>query len=547
MKQTVLFVLIVFLGVILRFWGLGTNPASLDWDEAALGYNAFSILETGRDEYGSVLPLSFRSFGDYKPPLYVYLSTVPVAWFGLNEYATRFPSALFGSIAVVITYFLMRELFSGKGKRFALLVTLFLAVSPWHLQFSRVAFEANVALTFFLSGMLFFLKGLKRGRYFMFSCISFVLAMYTYHSPRLLVPLFLFGACILFFRELFVKRTWVVLCAVVGFVLIIPFVRETLIGVSGARFGSVTIMNPNERLGESIVDIEYDQQKNDPLGKLVHNRRIVYAREVLAGYLDHFNFDFLFLTGDAPGRHHAVGMGMLYPWEFVFVVAGFYLLITNFIQKSRTGETGGSIIFLWWFIIAPVASSLTTGTPHAVRALFYLPSWQVFTGLGISALFYYLRTWKRVLLRISVWCIFLTVFVVGMYYYLHMYWVHSPIEYAKEWQYGYNEAVYAAGQYENEVNKIIVTYRYDQPYIFFLYYNRVDPAWYQKQWQGGEILRFTRNFGKYEFRNIDWPKESLEKGVLFVGTGTEIPPDAKGIAHEIYFPDGTVAFRIVKK
>src|SRR3990170_6052123 len=93
-------ILIVLIAAVLRLWKLDNIPPHLTPDEAALGYNAYSILKTGKDEYGEFLPIIFKSFGDYKPGLYVYLTVPFVAFFGLNEYTVRLPSAIFGIIAV---------------------------------------------------------------------------------------------------------------------------------------------------------------------------------------------------------------------------------------------------------------------------------------------------------------------------------------------------------------------------------------------------------------------------------------------------------------
>src|SRR3989338_5274337 len=140
-KKNFFLILILTVAAILRFYQLGANTPSLDWDEVAHGYNAYSILKTARDEYGYKFPLSFRSFDDYKPPIYTYLVVPSVAIFGLNDFAVRFPSALLGVLTVIFTYLMVLKLF--KNKNIALLSSLFLAISPWHLQFSRVAFETN--------------------------------------------------------------------------------------------------------------------------------------------------------------------------------------------------------------------------------------------------------------------------------------------------------------------------------------------------------------------------------------------------------------------
>src|SRR3989344_3573044 len=154
MKKHFLLIFIFLFAFILRFWELGNFPSSLDWDEASLGYNAYSILKAGRDEYGVFLPLSIRSFGDYKPPLYTYLTIFPVALFDLNEYAVRFPSAFLGTISVVAVYFLILRL--NFKQKIALLTSFFLGISPWALQFSRVAFETNVSLSLLIFALLFY-------------------------------------------------------------------------------------------------------------------------------------------------------------------------------------------------------------------------------------------------------------------------------------------------------------------------------------------------------------------------------------------------------
>jgi len=191
--------LIIILAAVLRFYNLAGNPPSLNWDEASIGYNAYSILKTGKDEFGEKFPLLFRSFGDFKPPVYFYLAVPSIAIFGLNEFAVRFPSALFGTLTVLVTYLLVKRIFGSheltriktriNTNNLALLVSLLLAISPWHLQFSRGAFEANIALFFTVTGAWLFFKGRKSPYFFILSVLAFVLAFYSYHAARVFVPL----------------------------------------------------------------------------------------------------------------------------------------------------------------------------------------------------------------------------------------------------------------------------------------------------------------------------------------------------------------------
>src|SRR6185437_281404 len=131
------FLLIFFIGSFFRFYQLGTVPGSMDWDEVSFGYNAYSVLNIGKDEYGASYPLLFRAFGEYKQPVYAYLDVLSIGLFGLTSFAVRFPSAFFGSISIVFVYLLVFELFKKYkfAKNLALLTMLFYAVSPWSIQF----------------------------------------------------------------------------------------------------------------------------------------------------------------------------------------------------------------------------------------------------------------------------------------------------------------------------------------------------------------------------------------------------------------------------
>ena len=182
MKINIYLVLIIALAAVLRFWQLGQIPPSLNWDEVSNGYNAYSILKTGRDEYGNFLPLTFRAFGDYNPALSVYLLVPAIAIFGLNEFAIRFPSALLGTLTVLLTYLLTKKLFDNYKFNFSLFTfhfslahvsALLLAISPWHLQFSRYDHEANFMIFFSVLALTLLLNSFKNPKLLIFSALSF--------------------------------------------------------------------------------------------------------------------------------------------------------------------------------------------------------------------------------------------------------------------------------------------------------------------------------------------------------------------------------------
>src|SRR3972149_11059967 len=131
----VFLLLLTILGGFFRFYQITKNPISLSIDEVAFGYNAFSILKTGRDEYGKFLPLTFKSTGDYKNPVPIYLMVPSVALFGLNEFSVRFPTALIATLSIPLFFLFFMEI-SGS-QIISLVATLFLTISPWHIYYSR--------------------------------------------------------------------------------------------------------------------------------------------------------------------------------------------------------------------------------------------------------------------------------------------------------------------------------------------------------------------------------------------------------------------------
>src|SRR3989338_8375504 len=156
MKDKILLVAIILLALALRVPWLDKFPAGLNADEAAIGYNDYSLLATGLDEHGAPWPLAFRSFDDYKPGGYFYLILPFIATLGLNIWAVRLPSALLWALSVYLVYLLINKLFAEKKKttiNIGHLAALLLAVSPWHIHYSRGGWEANVASVFMIIGL----------------------------------------------------------------------------------------------------------------------------------------------------------------------------------------------------------------------------------------------------------------------------------------------------------------------------------------------------------------------------------------------------------
>lgn len=534
-KVSIIFWIILILSAFLRLYQLGAVPVSPDWDEAALGYNAYTLLHTGRDEYGTWFPASIRSFGDYKPPVYAYLAVPSIAVFGLNLFAVRLPSALMGILAVVGVFFLAQQLLTIARKHattkeisdileryqqhIALGSMALLAISPWHLQFSRVAFEANIGVTIHIWVITIFLMSLNRRILLPISAFLFSLGMYAYHSERVFLPLVGLMLIASFGKELFEKKSirytlWSV--AIVA-VCLIPLVRIMTDDATVARLkGTSSFTDQVKMLNRSIQKLEEDQKNGNRLGVFFDNRRFVWLKTVLSGYFSHFSVQWLFLSGDNP-RHHAPGMGMLYLWELPFMLLGILFLLRFFDRRTK-------IILIGWILAAPVAASITTGLPHGVRTLTFLPTFQILVSMGLLFAYILSKKYSSILQKIVGALVIITI-CYGCLYYFTMYYVHMDAEVSEDWQYGYKQVVEYTQEHKQSYKKVVVSALLDQSYIFFLFYTAYNPSAYLSRggtggMYGGDV---RVAFDAYEFRPIKWDSEVRNGSILYVGAPSEIP------------------------
>ena len=165
-KSLIILIAITFLGLILRAYKLTTSPAGLYIDETSIGYNAYSLITTGRDEHGKFMPLFFEAFGEYKLPIYIYLVAITQLIIGPIDLSVRIPAVIFGTLTIPLIFFLLKELLEDhKNHIFKTIVPLLgaflLATSPLHFQFTRPGFEASVGLFFLTIALYTFFKAVR--------------------------------------------------------------------------------------------------------------------------------------------------------------------------------------------------------------------------------------------------------------------------------------------------------------------------------------------------------------------------------------------------
>jgi len=541
-------IIIFFLALFLRLYRIAEYPAGLNADEAAIGYNAYCLIQTGKDEFGHSWPIAFQSFNDWKPGLYFYLVLPFVKILGLNELAVRLPSVIMGALTVLVIYFLIKELFPKENKfLISEIAALMLAISPWHLHFSRGGWETNAATFLITTGVYFFIKFFKNPKFLILSSIFFILSLYTYHSARIVAPLLVLGLTTIYRKTIFKKENFKFLAVVflISLVLIAPLIFSFFGPAGVSRFSGVGIFadqGPIWRVNE------LRGQHPNPYGqfpKLIHNKYFEYLTRFMENYLRHFSGDFLFIFGDEIQRNKVPEMGQLYLIEAIFLPLGFYFLLKNRPENWQ--------FLLWWLVVAPVASALTFQSPHAIRALNMVIPLFIIISYGIVNFFQVFNLRKKFFFSIVLSSLFIILYLWNFAFYLHQYYVHYPKIYPAAWEYGFKDLVDYVKENQEKYTKIYVTNEYDQPYILFAFYLKYSPKVFQKEAKLTERDRFgfstVPNFGKYYFGSINLEKlkeESAGQKIMIVGTKKEIP-DSATIIKRIYFKDGkTEAFRIIE-
>ncbi len=537
-----IFIVIILLAFILRFWKLDTYPA-LNADEAAIGYNAYSLIQTGKDEHGNSWPIHFQSFNDYKPGLYFYMVLPFVKAIGLNEWAVRIPGAFIGGLTVLTIYLLVLELF--KNKKFALISGLFLAVSPWHIHFSRGGWEVNVATFFITLGVWLWVKSANNKlaiKYLVLSIVSFVAALYTYHAARVVVPLLGLAVFATNFKLLKTKIKPLILVVIFTSIVLLPLFRDFAKGEGASRATGVSIFadpgsvnRANEQRGEHPNYVAV-------LPKIMHNKFVNYGLLYINNWTKHFNGEFLFLSGDDIQRNKVPETGLMYIFDFVLLIVGFYSIV----KKSHPSWN----LILWWLAISPAAAALTFQSPHALRAHNMVIPLVVISAYGLTSVLDWIDTMRVKKYGVLLYSLVFVVICLSFARYEHMYWIHMAKEYPSSSQYGVKELVgYIKGN-EDKYNSIVVTDRYDQPYILFLFYMKYPP----EKFQNNHTLTAKDNFGfstvrkfdKYVFTSITgWDTLRQEyPHALIAGTDEEIY-EGTNVVNQIYGSNGHLYFQLI--
>ncbi len=504
-------VLIVVLAFFLRVYKVNAIPPSLSWDEVSIGYNAYFILKTGRDEHGRFLPLdTFVAYGDYKPPLSIYATVPFVAAFGLNELAVRLPSVIAGTLTILIIFFLVKELFRRKDESsFGIPATtsLLLALSPWHIQLSRAGFEANIALFFVTLGSYLILRARNNPTLFGIAFLPFVAALYTFNSARYFSPLLILGLLIFCRKEAMLQKKKIIIGFIIATLVLLPSVPHLVSKEARLRFAEVNIFTDASVVETANRRIE--AEGNSPISKILNNRRIGYARSYLSHFFDHFEPRFLFVKGDGNPKFSIQDVGQLYLIEAPLLILGIFWLFSRQRQVAW--------LLVWWIVAAIIPAAVARETPHALRIENSLPAWMIFIAYGIA-------TKVKSNLVLIAYCL---LSITSVSYFWHNYFNHYATEYSGEWQYGYREAIRFIQPIKANYQSVVMTEFIGRPYMYVLFYEKYDPTAARHDVIGSfDAAGFYNVIGLGKYRFVREGIGELEKGTLYILHPNQVPAGA---------------------
>ncbi len=518
-KFFILLTLVFILNVALRSIFVNSLPPSLNWDEVSHGYNAYSILQTGKDEWGTALPLIFRAYGDYKLPLYIYLTVPFVFLLGLNPFSVRLVSILSGSLLPIILFLIAQKYLSKKA---SLIVCLIASLSPWSIFLSRIALEANLFTLLVLTSFYLLLTNK-----IFYSTLFYSLSLLTYNSSRVYLPFYLLLLLLAFLKSktksaLNIKQ-YIFLAATIFIVIL-----QTLNTEGQARYKWVSILD--------IGAINRINELQQTCPRLLVNKYTYFAYTSAQNYLSHFNPNYIYNQGSSNYQFNIPDFYLIHPFFLLFFIIG---LISLLREKSFHHH-----VLLLFFLIAPIPSAITRDAPHILRSLVFLPLSTIIIGLGVNVI---LTKFKK--LSLPIYIVFFAILGVTQVQFWNAYHNYSLTQ-SSSWQYGYQQMVsYLKSEYNNYDN-IYITKKYGEPHEFILFFWPYDPKTYindpNKVTKYHTDWYWVQSFDKFNFVN-DWEIKDLTLGKqdLLITSPGNYNNSNSHITHTIYDPNKSPVFELI--
>lgn len=463
-----LLVVALILGFFLFTYKLSSIPSGIYSDEAVVGYNSYSILKTGKDEYGKILPINLKFFGSYTPGFFVYLQIIPIKILGLNNFSIRLWSVISMLFVAIGIYFFYKNNQLLKNKLSPFLGTILFIITPWTVFNARLGYETTMAFAVIAIGFLFYKKPIIS-----FTLIS--LSTYFGHTERYLAPLLILLIYFIFYFRKKEKIFWPIFWA---FLIQIP--------------NLILIFTPSFWVKNGGFDWHFIER-----------------------YVAYFSPLNLFNREDYQLQRSIPELAVFYSWMFVPWLTGLYVLYKNWNKKIYR-------LILGLTLICPIPAALASVDYSTQRALPLLLPYLLLIGIGMDKLISKFKI--KYSFPILLGLIFFSLLMLWRSYFIFL-----PQERYQSWNGGFQELSQFIEK--NSKKHFVVDNSRTVSYIELLYFLKYSPEKYLqenkmfgKNYYQDISFNGDRLISNIEVRPIKW-KEDVCKDQILVGDGLSISED----------------------
>lgn len=455
-------------GLIIFGWQLKNIPPAVYTDEAVTGYNAYSVLLTGRDEYGQTMPILFKYLGSWLPGLNIYLMVPLIKIWGLNATGIRLQSVIFGELLILVIYAVVR--LKTKCGRTAFWGTLFIAITPWVVFYARTGYETILGIMLTGAGVGLIGRGGKKIGNVLWGFTALILSTYDAHVFRYLFPILLLGWVIIYREDL---KNWTGSQR-------IKFVSLLVIG----NFCNLWLILTPAFWVKNLV------YKDAGLLQIVIN---VWTQIKI--YLTPVTF--FGQAGDIDLQHRIPGLGLYY-WWMIFPIG---LGILGWIRRWRKN-------IWWWYLLA------VSAIPAVLSGAF------ISTQRAVGLIIPFGLVMAEGLRRFNKWLL-ICLFIYSGVLLWRSYFVLFPGLSQEAWNYGYGQLAEVIKG--NPGAKFVIdNSRNPRNYILELFYTAYSPDVYQLtsrseikgNYYYSGATQDDHKFVNIEFRPIVWKTDECRQEIL---------------------------------
>ncbi|MCX6764299.1 MAG: glycosyltransferase family 39 protein [Candidatus Nealsonbacteria bacterium] len=446
MNKKILLLLIIILSIacFFRLWKLNSIPPGLYPDVAMNGTDALSAIKNH----------DFKIFypeNNGREGLFINLIGFSFLIFGISIWSIKIVSAIIGILTVLGIFLFTKEIFKLSNFKpnvsdfIALLSSFFLAISFWHVNFSRMGFRAIFTPFILVFSLYFLFKGLRTKKILdlIIGGAIFGLGFHTYISFRLAVLLlaFLFIIWLLiYYKEKILKK----------FFLFSFFIFISIVIVA-IPIGFYFMQHPGDFIGRATGVSVFSQP--NPIKSFVRSFVI---------HLGMFNF-----YGD-PNWRHNIALSPIFPWPSpllfwpigIAFLIGFVLSIKKSLYFLKNKDYPQLLVYstiLIWLFVMILPSALTyEGIPHALRSIGAIPPAFILSAIGFVFLYQKIKDFLKVKSKIALFLgliLCLSWFSYGEYNRYFVVWGQSPAVKG-----AFDQGLFDIGNYLNSLPNNVKTY-----------------------------------------------------------------------------------------